>query len=140
KVTANFFIQFGIVLILVGSCFIIPLHIGSTWWEFILICIILSLNSVLLGVGISAIAKTALSAFQFYIFLVIFQFVGFYFIVDPTILSLLPIYNGNELIIQVVLRGGSFWSARKFLLNIIIETVIVYFISFIFFKTQKTML
>jgi len=140
KVTANFFIQFGIVLILVGSCFIIPLHIGSTWWEFILICTILSLNSVLLGVGLSAIAKTTLSAFQFYIFLVIFQFVAFYFIVDPTILSLLPIYNGNELIIQVVLRGGSFWSSRKYLFNIIIETAIVYFLSFIFFKFQKTML
>jgi len=140
KVTANFFTQFGVVLILVGSCFIIPLQIGSTWWEFILICAILSLNSVLLGVGLSAIAKTTLSAFQFYIFIVIFQFVAFYFVVDPTILSLLPIYNGNELIIQVVLRGGSFWSSRKYLFNIIIETAIVYFLSFIFFKIQKTML
>ena len=140
KVTANFLIQFGVVIILVGSCFIIPLQIGSTWWEFILICAILSLNSVLLGVALSAIAKTTLAAFQFFIFLVIFQFVGFFFIVDPTILSLLPIYNGNELIIQVVLRGGSFWSAREFLLNLIIETAIVYVLSFIFFKTQKTML
>jgi len=96
KVTANFVVQSGVVLILVGSCFVIPLQIGSTWGEFILICAILSLNSVLLGVGISAIAKTSLSAFQFYIFLVIFQFVAFYFVVDPTILNLLPIYNGNE--------------------------------------------
>ena len=140
KVTANFFIQFGVVIILVGACFIIPLQIGSTWWEFILICSILSLNAVLLGTALSAIAKTTLSAFQFYIFLVIFQFVAFYFIVDPRILSLLPIYNGNELIIQVVLRGGSFWSSRKYLFNIIIETAIIYFLSFIFFKTQKTML
>ncbi|MHA1718397.1 MAG: ABC transporter permease [Promethearchaeota archaeon] len=140
KVTANFIIQLGVVLILVGSCFIIPLKIGSTWREFLLIGAILSLNSVLLGVALSAIAKTPLSAFQFYIFLLIFQFVALFFVENPVILNLLPIYNGNELIIQVVLRGDSLWSTRLYLQNIIIETTIVYFLSFAFFKIQKTML
>ena len=140
KVTANFLIQFGVVLILVGSCFIIPLNIGSSWGEFLLIGAILSLNSVLLGVALSAIAKTPLSAFQLYIFLLIFQFVALFFVEDPAILNLLPIYNGNELITQVVLRGDSLWSARLFLQNLIIETAIVYFLSFTFFKFQKTML
>ena len=140
KVTANFIVQFGVVLILVGSCFIIPLKIGSTWGEFVFIGAILSLNSVLLGVALSAIAKTSLSAFQFYIFLLIFQFVALFFVEDPNILNLLPIYNGNELIIQVVLRGDSLWSTRLYLQNMIIETTIVYFLSFTFFKIQKTML
>jgi len=140
KVTANFLIQIGVVLILVGSCFVIPLHIGSSWGEFLFIGAILSLNSVLLGVALSAIAKTPLSAFQLYIFLLIFQFVALFFVEDPAILNLLPIYNGNELITQVVLRGDSLWSARIFLQNIIFETGIVYFLSFTFFKIQKTML
>ena len=140
KVTGNFLVMMILSLIILASSAIAQLQIRSTWWEFLLVCAILSLNAVLFGVALSAISKTPLAAFQFFIFLFLFQAVILLFVEDPIILNLMPIYGGNILILNVVLRGQSLWSVRENILYIVYESIAIYMGAYYVFKAQKTML
>ena len=98
------------------------------------------LNGVLFGVSLSAISKTPLAAFQYFIFIFLFMAIAVLFIGDQEILNLIPLYNGGELVMNVVLRGQSLWSVRRALRNMLLESLALYVFAFIVFKRQKTML
>lgn len=140
KVTANQIIMLLLSLMIIIISAIVGLEIRSTWFEFFLVCFIISLNAVLFGVAISAISPTPLSAFQYFIFLLLFQVIMIVFIEDLLLLAMLPVYNSQILILNVVLRGQSIWSVREYLLNLIYESLIIYIGAYFVFKHQKTML
>ena len=82
--------------------------IGSPFLLFGILAFI-GLSGVCLGLAISAIVKTPLSALQFFIFIFLFQMIIMLFLQDPVILSIFPMYNGMALILNQVMRGESFF-------------------------------
>ncbi len=140
KVLANFIIQMGVALMFILATILTGVPILGTYPNYSLILTLMVMNAVIIGVFISSIAKSPLAAFQFFIFLFIFQSIAIFFIEDPNILATLPMYNGHEMISQIVLRGQDLWSIREFARNIAIECGCLYFLTWIIFKKQKTML
>jgi hypothetical protein len=140
KVTALQILMSGLILVFLIACAIAGFQLRSTWFDFFIVLSLISLNAVIIGVAISAISKTSLSAFQYFIFLFIFQTIVLIFVEDPTILALMPVHNGAKLVMNVLLRGQTYYSVRKNIYNIIWEAVVVYMISYFIFKKQKTML
>ena len=140
KVTGNQFMMIIVSMIILVTSALVNLQIRSSWFSYFVVMFILSLNAVMLGVSISAISKTPLAAFQYFIFFFLFMMIASLFIEDETLLAMLPLHNGRRLVLNVVLRGQSFWSAREYILNILYETFVIYVISFLIFQKQKTML
>ncbi|MHA1585572.1 MAG: ABC transporter permease [Promethearchaeota archaeon] len=140
KVTANILLQLIVALIFIIGGAISGLKIRSSYIEYFIILFFMVLNAVVFGVMISAMAKTPLSALQFFIFFFIFQTIGIFYISNPIILNLLPMYNNSVLILRIVLRGQSFWSVRQNILYLLAETAVIYIIAYLFFKKQKNLL
>ncbi|MHA1775690.1 MAG: hypothetical protein DRO88_04090 [Promethearchaeia archaeon] len=140
KVSANIIIQMGVIIIFLITSALVELQIMTTYITYFIVLLLMVINSILVGVAISAISKTALAAYQYFIFIFIFQIVAILFIENPFILMTLPLYNGYQLILQIVLRGQSFWSIRMNILSMAIESVVIYLIGYIVFRIQKTML
>lgn len=140
KVTANIIIQIGVIIIFLLTSLFIDLQILSSYFLYFIVLFCMVINAVLFGVAISALSKTALAAYQYFIFIFIFQLVAILFVEDPVILLAMPLYNGYELLLQVVLRGQGFWSVRYNLLSLLGESLIIYLIGYLLFKKQKTML
>jgi hypothetical protein len=140
KVTALQIMMCGLIMVILICSAIAGLQIRGTWFDFFLVLFMISLNSVIIGVAISAISKTALSAFQYFIFIFLFQTIILFFVEDPNILRLMPVHNGALLVMGVLLRGQTYYSLRVNIYYIFGEAIIVYLISYIIFKRQQTML
>ncbi len=140
KVFANTAIQLGVGLIILISSIIMKLEIRSSYFEYSMVLLILILNAVLTGVAISALSKSTLAAFQYFIFIFILNIVIMWFVKDPLILGLIPLNNGNEILLQVVLRGQSLWTCFDQILFLTAESIVLYIFSYLVFKHQKTML
>ncbi len=140
KVTGNFLVMSTVSLIILITSAAVGLDIKVSWFIYYLCMEAIVLNGVLFGVSLSAISKTPLAAFQYFIFIFLFMAIAVLFIGDQEILNLIPLYNGGELVMNVVLRGQSLWSVRRALRNMLLESLALYVFAFIVFKRQKTML
>ncbi|WP_457558498.1 ABC transporter permease [Candidatus Harpocratesius sp.] len=140
KVSANILIQMGVVIIFIITSLFVNLQIMSNYFMYFIVLFLMEINAVLIGVAISAISKTPLTAYQYFIFIFIFQIVAILFIENPMILMTMPLYNGYQLLLQIVLRGQNIWSVRMNLFSLAVESLIIYLIGYVVFKIQKTML
>ncbi len=140
KVVANIIIQLGVGLIILISSALMKLEIRSSYFEFAIALFILIVNAVLTGVAISALAKSSLAAFQYFIFVFIFNIMIMWFVKDPRILALIPLNNGSEILLQIVLRGQSLWTCIDQIINLAVESIVLYVFAFLVFKHQRTML
>jgi len=140
KVVANTGIQLGVGFIIFISSVFMKLEIRSSYFEYAVVLFILILNAVLTGVAISALAKSSLAAFQYFIFVFILNLVIMWFVQDPTILALIPLNNGSEILLQVVLRGQSLWTCFDQIMNLTVESIVLYIFAYLVFRRQKTML
>ena len=140
KFMANFGIMVMLGLLFMTTTAIVGLQILSSWWEFFLVVILLAMNAVSVGILISTISRTPLAAFQYFIFVFLFQTIVVFFVQDPNITALIPTHNGYEMVMNVILRGQSFWSIRQNLENLLIETALFYTVAYYIFKQQKNLL
>jgi hypothetical protein len=140
KVTALQIIMLGVILIIIIGCVIVGFQILGSWLNFFFVLFIVSLNSVIIGVAISAISETSLSAFQYFIFIFLFQEIILIFVEDPAILMWMPIHNGAMMFMGIVLRGQNYYSVMSNIGSIFWESLGVYLLSYWVFKRQKTML
>jgi hypothetical protein len=140
KFMANFtLMMMNGFLMMIVSVFV-NLQIRSTWGDFLLIVILITANAVSVGQLISAISRTPLAAFQYFVFFFLFQVIALFFLQDPNILNYIPVHNGYVLMLDVVLRGQNYWSVRSNIFNIVLETIIIYAIGYIVFRQQKNLL
>jgi len=140
KVTANLILMQLLGLIFMGTSALVGLQLRGTYFDYFIVLLLLALNAVIVGAMISAISSTPLSAFQYFIFMFIFQTIVLFFVQDPTLTNLMPIQNGYILVMSVLLRGQNWWSVRDTLWNLIAETIIIYLLAYLAFKKQKNML
>ncbi len=140
KVTANLILMQLLGLIFMGTSALVGLQLRGTYFDYFIVLLLLALNAVIVGAMISAISSTPLSAFQYFIFMFIFQTIVLFFVQDPTLTNLMPIQNGYILVMSVLLRGQNWWSVRDTLWNLIAETIIIYLFAYLAFKKQKNML
>lgn len=140
KVMGNQFIVTILILIMMTFSILNSLKYRSTTFEFFLVLFIIALNAVILGVLISTIADTPLAALQYFIFMFLFQAIILLFIEDPLILAWMPIQNGADMFMKVVLRGQSLWSVRTEIGNLSYQSIILYAITYIVFKKRPNLL
>ncbi len=114
--------------------------IGSPFLLFGILAFI-GLAGICLGLAISALVKTPLSALQLFIFIFLFQMIIMLFLTDPTILSIFPMYNGLEMTMNLVMRGEDFLvSGILPTLYVGIWIVVFFILTLVVFYRRKPLL
>jgi hypothetical protein len=88
----------------------------------------------------SVIAKVPLNALQYFIFVFLFWLIAGFFISDPRLLSLSPLSNGENLIMNIAMRGEPVLWNLKYFGYLGIQIIILYILTQIIFLRKKTML
>ncbi len=113
---------------------------GSPFLLFGILAFI-GLAGICLGLWISALVKTPLSALQLFIFIFLFQMIIMLFLQDPAVLSIFPMYNGLEMTMNLVMRGENFWDSGILpTIYVIIWTMGFYIFTLISFYRRKPLL
>lgn len=113
---------------------------GSPFLLFGILAFI-GLAGICLGLWISALVKTPLSALQLFIFIFLFQMIIMLFLQDPAVLSIFPMYNGLEMTMNLVMRGENFWdSGIPPTMYVIIWIMGFYIFTLISFYRRKPLL
>ncbi len=113
---------------------------GSPFLLFGILAFI-GLAGISLGLAISALVKTPLSALQLFIFIFLFQMIIMLFLQDPIILSIFPMYNGLEMTMNLVMRGEDFLvSGILPTLYVILWIMGFYILTLVVFYRRKPLL
>jgi hypothetical protein len=140
KVLANQVLATALIAVLVFTSLALGLEVRCGLFDLFIVFGLASFNAILIGVAISAISKTPLSALQYFIFMFLFQAIILLFVEDPFLLALMPLHNSVDMTMKIVMRGQNYWTVRHEAFNILAECLFIYFIAFIYFKRQKTLL
>ncbi|MHA2297432.1 MAG: ABC transporter permease [Candidatus Hodarchaeales archaeon] len=101
---------------------------------------IVGLSGVTLGVMLSCLAQTPLAAFQLFIFFFLSQAIIIFFVPDETLQSLFPVYNGQGLISDVVIRGIPIGESLVSIWPIIYFILFTFVFSELLFQRRKAIL
>lgn len=112
---------------------------GSIIGYFFMLFVI-ALAGVVWGMLVSAMAKVPLNAFQYFIFLFLFQTIILLFVESGFILRLIPIYNGQALLLNVTLRGEPLAWNIQYMTDTLLEVAVLYGITQLLFNRQQNML
>jgi len=104
---------------------------------FFFVLWIVSLSGVTVGFMLSAFAKTPLAALQFFIFFFLLQAIVIYFIPWEELLYIFPVYNGQILMLDAVIRGVSMINLN--LISIILFTMVTFLIGYAKYYRLQTL-
>lgn len=97
-----------------------------------------ALSGVTLGFMLSALARTPLAAFQFFIFFFLLQFIVIVFIPWEEILLIFPVYNGQYLVQNIVMRGQSIFTGLFYLNNILLFIAVTFMAGYFLYRRKPT--
>ncbi|MBN2154439.1 MAG: ABC transporter permease [Candidatus Lokiarchaeota archaeon] len=144
KLVAHQMIMSIIIIIMTISSVLLGLEIrGSGMGKYLIYFMILftvALSGVVWGLFMSAIAKVPLNALQYFIFLFLFLVIVGFFVENPGLLALSPIDNGENLMMNVAMRGEPIWWNLKYFGFLGIQIVVLYVLTQIIFLRKKTLL
>ncbi len=134
----------GIQLLLSGLClemvflsYLFGFQSLSTPVTYYLVLWIVSLAGVTLGFMLSSFAKTPLAALQFFIFFFLLQAIVIFFIPWEDILYIFPVYNGQFLMLNTVIRGQSLQGLYH--TNIILFILTTFLLGYIKYRRLPTL-
>jgi hypothetical protein len=130
----------GLIAITVGLSMGFGLSIRGSIFGYFWMLFFIALSGVVWGLLVSAMADVPLNAFQYFIFMFLFQFIILIFVSNGFILRLIPINNGKNLLLNVTLRGEPLSWNIQYLSDIIIEIAVLYVITQWLFNRKKAML
>ncbi|MHA1452248.1 MAG: ABC transporter permease [Promethearchaeota archaeon] len=110
------------------------------FFTYFFILFMVALSGVVWGLFMSVIAKVPLNALQFFIFLFLFWVIAGFFIENPAILALSPLDNGEQLLINICMRGESIWWNLNYFAYLGVQTGVLYILTQLVFLRKKTML
>ncbi|MBD3352970.1 MAG: hypothetical protein GF364_15920 [Candidatus Lokiarchaeota archaeon] len=140
KTTALQIIMSILIVITVSLSMIFGLTIRGSILGYFWMLFFIALSGVVWGMFVSALADVPLNAFQYFIFMFLFQVILIIFVESGFVLRLIPIYNGRLLLLNVTLRGEPLLWNIQYLSDTIIETVVLYLITQWLFNRKKAML
>jgi hypothetical protein len=130
-----------IVMMILSVSFGLEIRGGpGRFFTYFFIMFMVALSGVAWGLFMSVIAKVPLNALQFFIFLFLFWVIAGFFIENPTILALSPLDNGENLLMNICMRGESIWWNMKYFAYLGGQIGVLYILTQIVFLRKKTML
>lgn len=129
-----------LIIIILTLSSLMGLVIRGSQFDFFWILFVIALSGVAFGIFISAVARVPLEALQLFIFAFIFQIIGVLFVQDENILRFLPMFDGYQIIISVVLRGQSPLSVPVYYFYLYIECFLLFFGGYFLYRRKKALL
>lgn len=108
--------------------------------HYVAVLSILALAGITIGLLISAIATTPLASFQLFIFYFISQVIIVIFVPDKQILMLFPVYDGQELITKVVIRGQQSDFYSEYFFMVIGNIFVTWFAGYFIYKKKRSLI
>ena len=105
--------------------------------NYFLVLWVVSLSGVTIGFMLSTFAKTPLAALQFFIFFFLLQAIVIYFIPWEELLYIFPVYNGQILMLNAVIRGESVFTL--YFLSIILFILVTFSIGYAKYYRLQTL-
>jgi hypothetical protein len=143
KLIAHQIVMSGIILMMIILSFLLGLEIrGGIGKIFIYFTILFSiaLAGVVWGLFMSVAAKVPLNALQFFIFVFLFWVIVGFFVENPALLAFSPLDNGENLLMNLSLRGEPVLWNLKYFGFLGAQIVVFYILTQIIFLRKKTML
>ncbi|MHA1340278.1 MAG: ABC transporter permease [Promethearchaeota archaeon] len=140
KLTALQIVMSLLIILTVSLSLAFGLKIRGSLFGYFAMLFVMALSGVVWGLFISSLANVPLNAFQYYIFMFLFQTIVVLFIDNGFIIRLIPFYNGRMLLMNVTLRGEPLSWNFQYINDMLIETVILYIITQIIFNKRKNLL
>lgn len=140
KTTALQIIMTVLIIITVTLSMAFGMTIRGSVFGYFWLLFFMALSGVVWGLLVSAMADVPLNAFQYFIFMFLFQFIILIFVSNGFILRLIPIYNGRNLLLNVTLRGEPLAWNIQYLTDIIAEIIVLYLLTQWLFNRRKAML
>ncbi|MHA1225300.1 MAG: ABC transporter permease [Candidatus Hodarchaeales archaeon] len=116
---------------------LLGLQVRGNFLTYFFVLWIISLSGVTLGYMLSTFAKTPLAALQFFIFFFLLQAIVIFFIPWEEILYIFPVYNGQFLMLNGVIRGQNLRSLHLF--NVIMFIITTYVIGYLKYRRLPTL-
>lgn len=108
--------------------------------HYVAVLSIIALAGITIGLLISSLATSPLASFQLFIFYFISQVIIVIFVPDKQILMLFPVYDGQELLTKVVIRGQLYDFYSEFLAMILANIFVAWIIGYLVYKKKRSLI
>lgn len=144
KLFGSIIITSGMVVILWGLSLSFGMSIRSNIFIYLFVLWSLNLVSTAIGLLISAVSKTSLAAFQFFILIFIYQAFLILFIKNKYIITFFPLQAAGQLIMQAVMEGmGLFQVGADFIPYILIlygEFILFTILAYLVYRSKQSLI